>query len=91
MTKRYYPTLIDAQNDTNEITAPNSFISTNAVVYFKVVRLTDVLILQKYFFIMNHKIADSFFSTLVINFTLKFPGYFRNTVGTTPNSFLKTL
>lgn len=37
VTKRYYPTLIDAQNDTNEITVPNSFISANAVVYVKVV------------------------------------------------------
>jgi gliding motility-associated-like protein len=38
-TKRYYPTLNDATNGTNEITIPTTYISPNATVYVKVISI----------------------------------------------------
>lgn len=35
-TKKYYPSLADAQNGTNEITTPNPYIAPNGVVYIRV-------------------------------------------------------
>lgn len=35
-TKKYYPSLTDAQNQTNEITVPNNYIAPNGVVYVRV-------------------------------------------------------
>lgn len=37
ITKRYYPTLDDAHNDTNEITTPATFVSPNTTVYVKII------------------------------------------------------
>jgi len=36
-TKKYYPTLTDATNGTNEITSPTNYISANSIVYVKVI------------------------------------------------------
>lgn len=37
VTKKYYPTLTDATNGTNEITTPTAYISSNTTVYVKVI------------------------------------------------------
>ncbi|QBA22789.1 gliding motility-associated C-terminal domain-containing protein [Chryseobacterium indologenes] len=37
VTKRYYPTLADATNGTNEITTPTAYISSNTTVYVKII------------------------------------------------------
>lgn len=37
VTKKYYPTLTDAQNDTNQITNPSIYISAQGSVYVKVI------------------------------------------------------
>ncbi|UZT96624.1 T9SS type B sorting domain-containing protein [Chryseobacterium fluminis] len=36
ITKKYYPSVTDAENETNEITTPTAYISPNGVVYIKV-------------------------------------------------------
>lgn len=46
-TKKYYTTLANATNGTNEIISPSSYISTNAVVYAKITSTNGCYIITK--------------------------------------------
>ncbi|ALR31520.1 hypothetical protein ATE47_13775 [Chryseobacterium sp. IHB B 17019] len=65
ITKKYYPSLTDAQNGTNEILNPTNYIAPNGVVYikvtnangcFKIAQVTLIVLPQVYSTTLNDKI-----------------------------------